>query len=88
MPTVIGTSKITSKGQVTIPAELRSYPGFAPGGRVTFVEDGGNLVLLGNDLGALGQLGEAFRGAAEEAGIRSEDDVVALVNDLRAGREI
>ncbi len=34
----LGTSKITSKGQVTIPAEIREDMGFTPGTDVVFIE--------------------------------------------------
>lgn len=88
MPVVLGTSKITSKGQITIPVELRQLPGFTPGERVTFVRDGGDLMLLGNDLAALSQFGEGFRGAAEEAGLRTEQDVVDMIKSFRAGKDI
>jgi AbrB family looped-hinge helix DNA binding protein len=34
----LGTSKITSKGQVTIPAEIRETMGLTPGTDVVFLE--------------------------------------------------
>lgn len=34
----LGTSKITSKGQVTIPAEIRADMGLNPGTDVVFIE--------------------------------------------------
>ena len=34
----LGTSKITSKGQVTIPAEIRTDMGLTPGTDVVFIE--------------------------------------------------
>ena len=37
--------RITSKGQVTIPQELRERHGFTPGTEVEFVEDGAVLQL-------------------------------------------
>ena len=36
---------LTSKGQVTIPAELRERFGIKPGDRVGFVEEGERIVL-------------------------------------------
>lgn len=35
--------KITSKGQVTIPKEIRESTGMMPGTEVEFVEDGGEI---------------------------------------------
>ena len=39
------TSTITSKGQVTIPAEMRRRLGLVPGGRVAFGIRDGRIVL-------------------------------------------
>jgi antitoxin PrlF len=39
------TSSVTTKGQVTIPAELREKLGIKPGDRVGFVETGGKVEI-------------------------------------------
>ena len=39
------SSSVTTKGQVTIPVELREKLGIKPGDRVGFVEDGGRIVI-------------------------------------------
>ena len=39
------SSSVTTKGQVTIPAELREKLGIKPGDRVGFVEKGGKVEL-------------------------------------------
>ena len=39
------SSRISSKGQVTIPQGVRTRLGLQPGDRVEFVEDGGRTVL-------------------------------------------
>lgn len=39
------SSSVTTKGQVTIPAELRERFGIKPGDRVGFVEEGERIVL-------------------------------------------
>lgn len=38
--------KITSKGQVTIPQDIRERYGFLPGTDVHFVDDGGEVRLV------------------------------------------
>jgi antitoxin PrlF len=39
------SSSVTTKGQVTIPAELRTRFGIHPGDRVGFIEEDGRIVL-------------------------------------------
>ena len=39
------SSSVTTKGQVTIPAELREKLGIKPGDRVGFVEEDGRIVI-------------------------------------------
>jgi AbrB family looped-hinge helix DNA binding protein len=39
------SSSVTTKGQVTIPIELRKKLGIKPGDRVGFVDEGGRIVL-------------------------------------------
>lgn len=43
--------KLNSKGQVTIPAELRHRHGFAEGDEVQVVEDGNTLRIVHADAG-------------------------------------
>ncbi len=40
------SSTLTSKGQVTIPAELRRLQGLKPGDRVAFVVENGQVLLV------------------------------------------
>lgn len=42
----IATAKVTSKGQITLPAKLRQRLGIKPGDRVSFEEDGKRGVRL------------------------------------------
>ena len=40
-------SKLTSKGQTTIPKEIRDYLGIQPGDRVVFLRKDGQVILEG-----------------------------------------
>jgi AbrB family looped-hinge helix DNA binding protein len=41
--------RMTSKGQVTIPKDIRDKLGIGPGSDIGFAEDGGQVVLVNND---------------------------------------
>ncbi|MDR0929414.1 MAG: AbrB/MazE/SpoVT family DNA-binding domain-containing protein [Oscillospiraceae bacterium] len=76
-------ARISTKGQVTIPVEIRRKLGLRAGDKVVFVEQEGNVLLLNSNRMAWTELQTAFEGAAEEAGFQSEDDVVAFCREVR-----
>ena len=79
-------AKVTSKGQITIPVAIRNLLGIQEGDKVLFVEDEGRVVLMNASTNALLRAQKAFEGVAEELGIKDEQDVVALVKEIRAER--
>ena len=78
---------ISANGQITLPADVRKRLQLGPGDKVVFVEnEQGDTVVVRPSVAALLEAQRAFRGAAEEAGLRSEDDVQILVDEVRAER--
>lgn len=93
MDAVLEMSTVSSKGQVTIPASVRRAIGVRAGDKILFVRrDDGTVSLFNQNMVAMRAAIEAFSGAAEEAGIGSEEDITALVRearaDMRAEREL
>ena len=87
MSSVLDVAKITSKGQVTIPASVRRELGVESGDRLVFViEDDGRIALYGSNLQVLHAAQGAFAGRAAEAGLEGPDDVVDLVREIREER--
>ena len=88
--TTLDMAKVTTKGQITIPKAIRQILGVGTGDKVLFYDLGdGSVAMRSARLGALRDLRSAFEGAAEEAGIDDENDVVELVREMRrekAGR--
>jgi len=70
--------RITSKGQVTIPQELREQLGFVPGSEVTFVAEGNTLrVVKEEGPGGSGRnLVDRLRGKATVS--MTTDEILAL----------
>lgn len=79
-------AKVTSKGQITIPVAIRNMLGIREGDTVLFVEEGEKVVLTNASTSALLKAQEAFKGVAEELGIKNEQDVVKLVKEIRTER--
>jgi antitoxin PrlF len=76
-------AKITAKGQITIPVDIRRKLGVKEGDKVLFVEEAGKVYILNSSLEALREAQASFTGEAERAGLKNEDDVVDMVKKFR-----
>jgi len=68
-------AKITSRGQITIPIDVRKKLGLKEGDKVIFIEEGGNIIFR--------NMQKAFEGEAEKLGLKDEQDVVDMVDEVR-----
>ena len=80
---MLDVSRVTSKGQVTIPVEMRRKLGIKDGDKVVFIEEGSRIVIANAAMVALKEVQEAFSGEAERLGLRDEQDVVDMVKEVR-----
>ena len=76
-------AKVTSKGQVTIPVEIRRKLGIKNGDKVLFIEESGRVYMMNSSMDALREAQRAFAGEAERVGIKDDDDVMAMIKELR-----
>jgi len=76
-------AKISSKGQITIPIEIRRKLGLKEGDKVVFVEQKNNVILLNSNKLAFEEFQKDMAGEAEKVGIKSEQDVVDAVKEVR-----
>ena len=80
---MIDVSRVTTKGQVTIPQEFRKKLGVKEGDKVVFIERDG-LVLLGNSNRiAMAEFARAMGGEANKVGIKNDEDVNKNVKEIR-----
>jgi len=76
-------AKVTLRGQITIPVGIRRKLGVKDGDKVVFIEDNGRIIMENSVMIALKDVQNAFRGEAERVGLKNDDDVVALIKDIR-----
>ena len=76
-------AKVTSKGQVTIPIAIRKRLGIKNGDKLLFIETSDGVLIVNPTIMALEKIGRAFEGDAERLGLESEDDVVAMIKEIR-----
>jgi AbrB family looped-hinge helix DNA binding protein len=81
-------AKISSNGQITVPAEIRRQLGLKSGDKILFLQNSSGEIVINNaSAQAIYKAQKAFEGVAEQMGVSNEDDVQALVNEVRYGKE-
>lgn len=80
----VDNAKVMSKGQITIPKDVRTVLGVSNGDRVTFIVEGSSVRLVNSAVYAMNILQEQMQGEAERTGLISEEDIMDLVRDLRS----
>jgi AbrB family looped-hinge helix DNA binding protein len=79
-------AKITSKGQITLPVQIRKRLSLKDGDKVLFVERDGKFFVENPTKLAILEAQEAFAGLAAELGLETEEDVVSLCKEVRKER--
>ena len=81
--TFVNDARVMSKGQVTIPKNVRAALGIDTGDRVTFIVDGNNVRVVNSAVYALMKFQEQMSGEAEKAGLLNEEDVAEWITASR-----
>lgn len=79
----VDNAKVMAKGQITIPKDVREVLGVSSGDRVTFVVEGNTVRMVNSAVYAMQLLQQEMAGEAQRAGLTGEEDVMALVKELR-----
>jgi AbrB family looped-hinge helix DNA binding protein len=79
-------AKVTSKGQITLPVNIRRKLGVKEGDKILFIEEAGKVYILNASMEALKKAQAAFAEEAERVGLKDEDDIVALIKQLQQER--
>lgn len=79
----IDNAKVMSKGQVTIPKDIREILGIESGDRVTFIVENGTVRIVNSAVYAMQVFQQKMEGEAENSGLENEKDIMALVNEMR-----
>lgn len=79
----IDNAKVMSKGQVTIPKDIREILGIESGDRVTFIVENGSVKIVNSAVYAMQVFQQKMEGEAENASLENEEDIMALVSEMR-----
>ena len=79
----VNDARVMTKGQITIPKNVREVLGVESGDRVTFIVEGSNVRVVNSAVYAIMRLQNQMRGEAEKAGLFSEEDVANWITQSR-----
>lgn len=81
-------AKVMSKGQVTIPINIRKKLNLKEGDKIVFIEKDGNMIIANSAVIALQKIQSSFEGEAKRLGLETEEDVVNLVKKIRREAQV
>jgi len=80
---LFNTAKVMSKGQITLPIDIRQKLKLQTGDRVALIYENDRVILMNPAIYAMENFTQAMAGEWEKAGISSEDDLLALCREVR-----
>ena len=83
MTAFIDSAKVMTKGQVTIPKDVRKTLGISNGDRISFIVEGNTVRIVNSAVYAMQVLQQEMKGEARKAGLVNDDDIVNLVTEMR-----
>jgi AbrB family looped-hinge helix DNA binding protein len=81
---LVDNAKVMAKGQITLPKSIRTALGLDTGDHVTLIKQNDQVIMMNSAVYAMKMLQTAMAGEAEQAGLRSDDDVTAMIMEMRA----
>ena len=85
METIIEMGKISSRGQVAIPAGIREQLGLDEGSKVLFFTEDDTLLIKKVSLQTFAQITKPLKLAAKKAGMK-EEDVPEMIHRFRKSK--
>ena len=80
-------AKLTSKGQITIPKDIRKKLRLEKGDKVFFVEEKGKIYCKNASQMALKKIQDDLRENVKNTDFKSEEDVIRYIKSIRNSSE-
>ena len=84
MLAVYNTAKVMSKGQITLPIDIRKSMGLSVGDRVALIYANNRVIMMNPAVYAMEMMQNEMEGEWEKMGIHSEEDMLSMVAEVRA----
>ena len=80
---IVDNAKVMSKGQITLPKEIRSKLGLSTGDRVTLICEGDQVIMMNAVVYAMKVLQKGMEGQAYIVGLDTQKAIDELVGEIR-----
>ncbi len=80
---LVNDARVMSKGQVTIPKNIRAALGVSTGDRVTFIVEDGSVKVINSAVYAMQKFQRQMEGEAARAGFHSEEEIAEWITASR-----
>ena len=80
---IFNTAKVMSKGQITLPVDIRRNMRLSTGDRVALIYENDRVILMNPAIYAMEQLQKSVAGEWGKAGINSQEDLDNLMREVR-----
>ena len=81
---IFDTVKVMSKGQITLPIDIRKNMKLSTGDRVALFYENNRVIMMNAAIYAMETFQKEMEGEWENAGIKSENDIINLCHEIRA----
>jgi antitoxin PrlF len=80
---IVDNAKVMSKGQITLPKEIRQQMGIDTGDHVTLIYEDGKVIMVNSAIYAMQMLQREMKGMAAARGLNTEKKINSMVKKNR-----
>jgi len=80
---IFNTAKVMSKGQITLPIDIRKNMGLSTGDRVALIYEKDRVIMVNPAVYAMETLQKEMEGEFAKVGINNDNDIMDLIREVR-----
>ena len=84
---VFNTAKVMSKGQITLPVDMRRRMKLSTGDRVALVYEADRIIVMNPAIYAMETIQNNMIDEAEKAGLTTEESIINMCREIRSDIE-
>ena len=81
---ILNTAKVMSKGQITLPVDIRKNMKLSMGDRVALIYENSRVIMVNPAIFAMETLQKEMEGEWKKSGINNEEDINDICHEIRA----